>query len=46
MDGEHNEATLGRHGGNVFTRSLLASTGDMVLREAACPVAVVPSLID
>ena len=45
--GEHaGLVVVGRHGGNVLSRSLLASTGDMVLREAVCPVAVVPSLID
>jgi nucleotide-binding universal stress UspA family protein len=33
---------VSRHGGNALTRLLLASIGDTAVREASCPVAVVP----
>ncbi len=33
---------VSRHGGNVLTRLLFSSVGDTAVREAACPVAVVP----
>ena len=31
-----------RDGGNALTRLLLAAVGDVAVREAHCPVAVVP----
>jgi nucleotide-binding universal stress UspA family protein len=33
---------VSRHGGNALSRLLFASTGDIAVREAECPVAVVP----
>jgi nucleotide-binding universal stress UspA family protein len=33
---------VGRHGGNAVSRLLFASFGDIAVREADCPVAVVP----
>jgi nucleotide-binding universal stress UspA family protein len=33
---------VSRHGGNTLTRLLAGSVGDSVVRQAACPVAVVP----
>jgi nucleotide-binding universal stress UspA family protein len=33
---------VSRHGGNALTRLLLGSVGDVAVREASCPVAVVP----
>jgi nucleotide-binding universal stress UspA family protein len=33
---------VSRHGGNALTRLLFSSIGDVTVREAACPVAVVP----
>jgi nucleotide-binding universal stress UspA family protein len=33
---------VSRHGGNALTRLLFGSVGDIAVREAACPVAVVP----
>ena len=33
---------VGRYGGNALTRLLLAAVGDVAVREAHCPVAVVP----
>jgi nucleotide-binding universal stress UspA family protein len=33
---------VSRHGGNALTRLLLGSVGDIAVREAPCPVAVVP----
>jgi len=33
---------VSRHGGNALTRLLFSSVGDVAVREAACPVAVVP----
>ena len=33
---------VSRHGGNALTRLLLAAVGDVAVREAHCPVAVVP----
>lgn len=33
---------VSRHGGNVLTRLMFASIGDIAVREAECPVAVVP----
>jgi nucleotide-binding universal stress UspA family protein len=33
---------VSRHGGNALTRLLLASIGDIAVRQASCPVAVVP----
>jgi nucleotide-binding universal stress UspA family protein len=33
---------VSRHGGNVLTRLLFSSIGDVAVRQAACPVAVVP----
>jgi nucleotide-binding universal stress UspA family protein len=33
---------VSRHGGNALTRLFFSSVGDVVAREAACPVAVVP----
>ena len=33
---------VSRHGGNTLTRLLIGSVGDSVVRQAACPVAVVP----
>ena len=33
---------VSRHGGNTLTRLLAGSIGDSVVRQAACPVAVVP----
>jgi nucleotide-binding universal stress UspA family protein len=33
---------VSRHGGNVLTRLLFSSVGDVAVREAPCPVAVVP----
>lgn len=43
--GESVEAGLlvvSRHGGNALTRLILGSIGDIVVRRALCPVAVVP----
>jgi nucleotide-binding universal stress UspA family protein len=34
---------VSRHGGNTFSRLLFASISDIAVREAHCPVAVVPS---
>jgi nucleotide-binding universal stress UspA family protein len=34
---------VGRHGGNALSRLLFASIGDIAVREAQCPVAVIPS---
>lgn len=33
---------VSRHGGNALTRLIFSSIGDIAVREAACPVAVVP----
>ncbi len=33
---------VSRHGGNALTRLLLGSVGDIAVREAPCPVAVIP----
>jgi nucleotide-binding universal stress UspA family protein len=33
---------VSRHGGNMLSRLLLAAVGDVAVREAHCPVAVVP----
>jgi nucleotide-binding universal stress UspA family protein len=33
---------VSRHGGNALSRLLFSSVGDTAVREAACPVAVVP----
>ncbi len=33
---------VSRHGGNAFTRLIFSSVGDIAVREASCPVAVVP----
>ena len=33
---------VSRHGGNALTRLIFSSIGDTAVREAACPVAVVP----
>jgi nucleotide-binding universal stress UspA family protein len=33
---------VSRHGGNALTRLLFTSIGDVAVREAPCPVAVVP----
>jgi len=37
---------VSRHGGNVLSRLLFASVGDIAVREAECPVAVVPENAD
>jgi nucleotide-binding universal stress UspA family protein len=33
---------VSRHGGNALTRLIFSSVGDIAVREASCPVAVVP----
>jgi nucleotide-binding universal stress UspA family protein len=33
---------VSRHGGNALTRLLFSSVGDVAVRQAPCPVAVVP----
>jgi nucleotide-binding universal stress UspA family protein len=35
---------VSRHGGNTLTRRLFSSIGDVAVRHAACPVAVVPEV--
>ena len=44
LDASANASLLvvSRHGGNALTRLLFSSIGDIAVREAPCPVAVVP----
>jgi nucleotide-binding universal stress UspA family protein len=35
---------VSRHGGNALTRLIFSSVGDVAVREASCPVAIVPEM--
>lgn len=46
LDASHDTGLLvvSRHGGNALTRLVLGSVGDIAVREADCPVAIVPEV--